>query len=172
MPGSLIFTAALPLVLRYQRRCERWLRNKRIDVTSIYGPLIQELLKDRQELELLLSFDTSLLWNRFCLVEVALVYGGRALPMAWKVLELERASVSFTDYAPLLKQVKAMLVADCSICLLADRGEAHQALLCANTAMGLALLYPSQGRPSCPSGYEGNHSVPVNPLTGRSGSSV
>ncbi len=113
----------------YQRRCERWLSNKRIDAASIYKPLILELLKDRQEIELLLSFDTSLLWNRFCLIEVALVYGGRALPIAWKVLEHGSASVSFSDYAPLLERLKAMLPDNCCICLLADRGFAHQTLI-------------------------------------------
>lgn len=53
-----------------------------------------------------------------------------------KFTEHSSASVSFTDYAPLLERLKAMLHDNCSICLLADRGFAHQAQACAIAAMG------------------------------------
>jgi len=117
--------------------------------------------QNRQELELLLSFDTSLLWNRFCLVEVALVYGGRALPIAWKVLAVPVSALPITH--PYWNDSK-QCCQNCSICLLADRGFAHQALVKQLQQWGWHCIRAKADRPS---GHEGNHSVPVNPLFGQ-----
>ncbi|WP_293117002.1 hypothetical protein [Moorena sp. SIO3E8] len=54
----------------------------RINPQRLYSPLIQEAL-NRWENELLyLSLDTSMLWNQYCLIRVAVVYRGRAVPVA------------------------------------------------------------------------------------------
>ena len=54
-----------------------------------------------------LALDSSVLWNRYVIVRVSLVYRGRALPLAWKVVEQGSASVGFSDYAPLLRAADA-----------------------------------------------------------------
>jgi hypothetical protein len=42
------------------------------------------------------------LWNTFCVVQVALVWRGRAAPVAWKVWRHPSASVAFHDYRGVL----------------------------------------------------------------------
>ena len=57
-----------------QRRFSRWLHNPRINVQRLYSPLIQFALSSWETEELDLSLDTSMLWNRYCLIKVAVVY--------------------------------------------------------------------------------------------------
>ena len=71
------------LAASWQRRCQRWLSNSRIDVEALYGPLvlwaIQHWQKQGQALHL--ALDTTMLWNRFCTVVLSVVAHGRAIPM-------------------------------------------------------------------------------------------
>jgi hypothetical protein len=57
------------------RRCRRWLGNGRINPESLYGPLvlwaIQQWQKPGQTLHL--ALDTTVLWNRFCVVVLSVV---------------------------------------------------------------------------------------------------
>ena len=76
-----------------QRRFSRWLHNPRINPQRLYSPLIQAALKGWSEEVLYLSLDTSMLWNQYCLIRVALVYRGRAVPVAWRVIEHPSSSV-------------------------------------------------------------------------------
>ena len=57
-----------------QRRFSRWLHNPRINPQRLYSPLIQAALKGWEEEVLDLSLDTSMLWNQYCLIRVAVVY--------------------------------------------------------------------------------------------------
>jgi len=75
-----------------------------------------------REQQVELALDSSLLWNRFVVVRIALIYRGRALPLAWLVLEQASASVSFENYAALHPEVMRLLPAGCHVILLADRG--------------------------------------------------
>jgi hypothetical protein len=63
------------------------------------------------------------------LIRAALVYRGRAIPLAWKALRHASAMVSFAVDQPVLEQVRARLPADSRITLLADRGFLHEHLL-------------------------------------------
>ena len=65
-----------------QRRFSRWLHNPRINPQRLYSPLIQAALKGWKEEVLYLSDYTSMLWNQYCLIRVAVVYRGRAVSVA------------------------------------------------------------------------------------------
>ncbi|NEP28773.1 hypothetical protein [Moorena sp. SIO3I6] len=67
--------------LRKQRRVRRWLDNARINVHRLYKPLIQAALEDSKEECIYLSHYTSLFWDEYCLIRLAVVYRGRALPV-------------------------------------------------------------------------------------------
>ena len=41
-----------------------------------------------------LALDTTVLWNRFCVVALSVVCHGRAIPLLWQTLEHPSASVS------------------------------------------------------------------------------
>ncbi len=42
-----------------------------------------------------------MLWNQYCLIRVAVVYRGRAVPVAWRVLEHSSSSVKIATYKDL-----------------------------------------------------------------------
>ena len=71
---------------------------------------------------LCLSLDTTMLWNEFCIVRVSVVYRGRAVPVAWRVLAHASISVKFDTYKLLLNRVAGILPTDVKIILLTDRG--------------------------------------------------
>lgn len=111
------------------RRFARWLDNERINVQQLYGPLIQQALQDWGDFRLRLALDTSLLWEQYCLVRIAVIYRGRAVPLVWTVLAHNSSSVAYQTYAALLDQAAALLPVGCTVEFLADRGFADTALL-------------------------------------------
>ncbi len=112
-----------------QRRIQRWLNNPRINVHRLYKPLIQKALANWSEDNIFLALDTSLFWENYCLVRLCVIHRGRALPVVWRVMKHESASVSFSDYQQMLKQAQARLPQSVKIVLLADRGFIHTKLM-------------------------------------------
>jgi hypothetical protein len=55
------------------RRFARWLEHDRIDVHALYGPLLQQALAEWGHAVRYLALDTSLLWETYGLVRLALV---------------------------------------------------------------------------------------------------
>lgn len=114
-----------------QRRFARWVNNERIEVNSLYGPLLQKAMQEWDMTTLYFAFDTSLLWDKYCLLRLSLVYRGRAIPLIWKVIEHGSSSVAFAEYKPLLAQVATLfpLYIAPRIVFLADRGFADTELM-------------------------------------------
>jgi hypothetical protein len=111
------------LAASWQRRCQRWLSNRRIDVEALYGPLILWAIEHWQNPghTLHLALDTTMLWNRFCVVVVSVVAHGRAIPLLWQTLEHPSASVSASVSIALLEKADQLLAGFGAITLLADR---------------------------------------------------
>jgi hypothetical protein len=105
------------------------LENPQICAERFYYPLLQNVLSAFAGSSLTLAFDTSLLWNQYCLVEVSLIWGGRSLTVAQTVLEHPSASVAFEDYQTVLEQAYGQIPPGCTVTLLADRGFDHKQLL-------------------------------------------
>jgi hypothetical protein len=112
-----------------QRRFRRWLGNRRIEVAPLYGPLIEQALREWGTYTLYLALDTSMLWNQYCLIRLSVVYRGRAVPVVWDVIEHGSSSVPHEAYAALLDAVPVLLPAGIKVVFLADRGFADTALL-------------------------------------------
>jgi hypothetical protein len=74
----------------HQRRFSRWLHNSRINVHRLYSPIIKQSLKGWGESLIVLIIDTSMLWNRYCLIRVSLQYRGRAITVSWRVISHQR----------------------------------------------------------------------------------
>ena len=70
-----------------QRRIQRWLNNRRINVHQIYKSLIQAALAGWQEEKIFLALDTSMFWDQYCLVRLSVIHKGRALPVVWRVMK-------------------------------------------------------------------------------------
>lgn len=105
-----------------QRQLMRWLDNPKIDARSVYRPLIRAALRDWQGQTLFVALDSSVLWDRFVIVRLSLVYRGRALPLDWIVLEHGSATVGFETYKTVLEEAAKQLPKPARVVLLADRG--------------------------------------------------
>jgi hypothetical protein len=66
-----------------ERQFSRWLHNDRIQPAKIYPHIVKAMLKDWDNQKVYLALDTSMLWNRFVIIRVSLVYCGRAIPLKW-----------------------------------------------------------------------------------------
>ena len=112
-----------------QRRFQRWLNNPRINLLKLYGPIIKHVLSGWQEEVLYLSLDTSMLWNEYCLIRISVIHRGRAIPLAWRVMEHGSSSMAFAEYRNLLRRVARLLPQGLKIVLLADRGFVHSEMM-------------------------------------------
>ena len=134
--GGVSLTAWIPFVsgrARYaqssQRRFARWLQNPRVEVQALYAPLIQQALAEWGKHAVYLALDTTLLWNRYCIVRISVIYRGRAVPLVWQVLEHGSSSVAYEAYEALLDAVPPLLPQGVKVVFLADRGFADTQLL-------------------------------------------
>ena len=76
-----------------ERRWQRFVHNSRIKVKSLYLPLVITAMSSWNGQRLYLALDTTVLWNRYCMIHLSVICGGRAVPFLWKVIErtLERS---------------------------------------------------------------------------------
>jgi hypothetical protein len=111
------------------RRFERWLQNHRIEVHRLYGPLLQQAVADWGTNRLSLALDTSTLWDMYCIVRIAIISRGRAIPIVWKVLQHPSSSVAYEGYKDLLDKVATLLPRHCQVVFCADRGFADTHLM-------------------------------------------
>ena len=102
----------------------RFLKNKNVVCDDIYGRLVFRALKSWGKGCLKLALDTSMLFNRFCLIRIAILFRGRAVPLCQKVIEHGSAQVSLNQLLPLIAQAKGILDAlgITNVRFLADRG--------------------------------------------------
>ncbi len=63
------------------------------------------------------------------MIRIALAYRGRAVPIVWKVLEHQSATVAFDVYKNLIQKVQRLLPKGVKVVLLADRGFADTDLM-------------------------------------------
>lgn len=113
----------------FERRWQRFVGNQRIRVRSLYVPLVLAAIKNWHSQRLYLALDTTMLWNRFCIIHLSIVCGGRAIPFLWKVLEHKSSTVAFTEYKLMLRLATKLLSDYSNIMLLADRGFANHELV-------------------------------------------
>jgi hypothetical protein len=112
-----------------ERQISRWLHNPKLKPAEIYRDFITAALLPWTEQQAVLALDSSMLWGRYVIIRVSLVYRGRALPLAWKILEHGSASVSFDEYKSILEEASRLLPLHCEVVLLADRGFADVDLM-------------------------------------------
>ena len=65
-----------------ERRFSRWLHNSKIATFDLYAKLFRYALRDLVGNDIYLALDTSQLFDCFVLIQVALVYRGRAIPVS------------------------------------------------------------------------------------------
>ena len=73
--------------------------------------------------------DTTVLWDKYCMIHLSVVCCGRAIPLLWNVLEHESATVAFSEYKRLLRKARWLLRGYDDVILLADRAFACHDLM-------------------------------------------
>ncbi len=84
-------------------RLSYFLHNQHISAERFYEPMLRHVLSAFVGETVLLTLDTSMLWEQFCLVEVCFVWGGRSFTLAQTVLEHGSATVGFEQYQSVLE---------------------------------------------------------------------
>ncbi len=107
----------------------RWLHNPRINVQRLYSPLIASALVNWGTTNITLIEDTSMLWDKYCLIRLSIQYRGRAIPLVWRVIQHGSSSVRFSVYQAMLKRASRLIPIGVSVCFLADRGFADTQLM-------------------------------------------
>jgi hypothetical protein len=110
-------------------RLNYFVHNAHINAETFYVPLLTQFLKAWEGMAMLLTLDTSVLWDQYCLIEVCLVWGGRSVVLAQHVLEHGSATVGFEAYRVVLEMAQQRLPPGVQVTLLADRGFEHGALI-------------------------------------------
>ena len=113
----------------FERRWRRFLMNKKINVEHIYIPLVMAALSKWKNQRLSLAMDTTVLWDKYCMIHLSVVCCGRAFPLLWDVLEHGSATVAFSDYERLLRKARWLLRGYSDVILLADRAFACHDLM-------------------------------------------
>jgi hypothetical protein len=112
-----------------ERRWHRFLVNIRVSVTALYVPLVLVALSGWKGHRLYLALDTTMLWNRYCMIHLSVVCCGRAVPLLWRVLEHGSATVAFEEYQGMLRKARWLLRHHGDVMVLADRGFANHQLM-------------------------------------------
>jgi hypothetical protein len=120
------------------RRFSRWLHNSKINTSQIYDGIISAALCNWGGKRIILALDTSMLRDNACAVRVSMIYLGRAVPIAWSVLEHKSASVRFAAYREVLAQARSRLPEGVQVIFLADRGFVSKKLMCQLNEWGWA----------------------------------
>lgn len=114
---------------RHMERLSYFVHHAHINTETFYVPLLKQFLSAWESMAMLLTLDTSVLWDQYCLIEVCLVWGGRSVVLAQQVLAHGSATVGFEDYSAVLETAQQRLPQGAQVTLLADRGFEHGALM-------------------------------------------
>lgn len=113
----------------HQRRFRRWLSNQRIDASTVHHALMGQGLSRWGQSRIYLSLDTTVVWNWFCIVWVGVVYRGRTIPVAWRIVTQPSSTVRLWSIQRVLQQAAQLMPDGVAVVLLADRGFADGKLM-------------------------------------------
>ncbi len=117
------------LAQSHQRRFCRFLDNRRIDIATVHQILTTQALSQWGKKRLYLSLDTTLVWHCFCIVWVGVVYRGRTVVVAWRIVPQASSTVRLWTIQRVLRQASRVIPAKAEVVLLADRGFADGKLM-------------------------------------------
>jgi hypothetical protein len=98
------------------------LDNSRLLVRGYYTPFIQQALAGWREHPLYIGLDTTSVNQRFVVARTAVIYRGRAVPLAWQVFKRQSVMLAYEHYAGLVQFTAQLLPPKSNVILLGDRG--------------------------------------------------
>jgi hypothetical protein len=104
------------------RYIHRWLKNPLISPIKVMGGFIPEIaiIMGSNSKTIILMMDQSKISDGFECLMVSMRVGDRAIPLAWKVKEVQ-GNIGFSEQKKLLESVAAMMPQGATILLTADR---------------------------------------------------
>ena len=123
-------------------RLRRLLDNQRLDVVSLYAPIVRLLIgrfnMSRTPLRLIL--DVTKLGRSHRLLSVSLAYRRRALPLAWSVHQGAKGSVSIEAQQALLTQIQPLIPSEKAVIVLGDSAFGQVGLMRYLTRQGWSFV--------------------------------
>jgi hypothetical protein len=103
------------------KRYSRWIQNERIEYEGYYLPFVSELLVHLASIrELVFVIDGSEVGHHCITLMISLIYGKRALPITWLVVEGCKGHLSEEVHLELLTQLQAILPENCRMVFIGD----------------------------------------------------
>jgi len=103
------------------KRYSRWIQNERIDCVGYYLPFVSQLLVNLAQIrELVFVIDGSEVGHECITLMISLIYGKRALPITWLVVEGCKGHLPERLHLDLLSQLQAILPQNCQAIFLGD----------------------------------------------------
>ena len=107
----------------YEAEAKRGQQRCGVDVAAQFGPLLRWVMSHwRDKRRLVLTMDVTYLRQRHTILAVSVVYGGSAIPVAWKVMWGETPGSWHVLWVELLRQLAAAVPAGCQVWVLCDEG--------------------------------------------------
>lgn len=105
-----------------ERRFRRWLQTAWVQPQHWYAPFIRQALTTWDRQSLYVALDTTSVAGQLVILRTALIYRGRAVPLAWQVFKRKSVMLAFDQYAPLVQWTAHLLPRRATVILLGDRG--------------------------------------------------
>ena len=125
-----------------ERRLQRFLANDRVEVATLWQPLLPHLLAGWAGREATLVFDPTPYGARGTILWVGIVWQGRVLPLAWQHVPQQTPwPGTLPDLLQrLLAPIAAAIPPDCTVTLIADRGVSGPGLLDVARTLGWEVV--------------------------------
>ncbi len=104
------------------KRFERFLRNESTTFEAFYEPFARKLVSDlsKEGAPLLVVFDSSSVGRGCAALMASVLYGKRALPLAWTVRKGKKGHLSGADHRLLLRRIQQIIPEKASAIFLGD----------------------------------------------------
>jgi hypothetical protein len=105
-----------------EQRFRRWLNNSAVNVRKLYQPFITCALADWPGHTMYVGLDTTSVTEQLVLVQTAVLYRRRAIPLAWQALKSRSVMLAFEQYAELIEYTATLIPSGVTVIALGDRG--------------------------------------------------
>jgi hypothetical protein len=122
------------------KRFRRWLNNPTVTPELYFLPFAAALLQSLAHCSLVLAIDGSTVGRGCVALVVSLVYKGRALPIAWLVVQGRKGHFAEATHIQLLEQVQALVPAEANVIVLGDGEFDGPGLQACLSAMGWSYV--------------------------------
>jgi hypothetical protein len=102
------------------KRFGRFVKNKRVEVETLYLPFAQEILAHLSDKPLFLAMDGSQVGRGCMTLMVVVIYGKRAIPLVWIVYKGKKGHTTAEKHIEVLKLVQPLLPTNVPVTLLGD----------------------------------------------------